>query len=163
MGKRVKRSTFDYGATIYREKMTWPLWLWAFLIFMLASLSLALWAAAGTSPASILSIAELLLLIFAQRKSALSISVTKGWLIVGKAAIPRAHIHSFVPLSAVAMKEARGRDFDPAAFLEIRFWVKGGVKAMQRDPKDPTPYWLLSSRAPEDLVRALDLRSISDH
>jgi hypothetical protein len=163
MGMRAKNRAADFGATIYTEKMIWPIWLWSFLIFMFASLSLALWAAAGNTAAAVLTIAELLLLIILERRTGLKVTVTKGWLIVGRAAIPRAHIHGFAPLSPAEMKRARGKDFDPAAFLDIRFWVKGGVKIMQRDPKDPTPYWLISSKAPEDLVRVLDLRSIADH
>jgi hypothetical protein len=130
---------------------------------MFSSLSLALWAAAGNRPTIILSVIELALLIFTARRSALAITVTKGWLIIGKAAIPRAYIHGFEALSPADMKRERGRDFDPAAFLALRFWVPGGVKILQRDPKDPTPYWLISSRAPEDLVRVLDLQSSADH
>jgi len=163
MGKGANTQSGDFGAAIYAEKMIWPIWLWSFLLFMFASLSLALWAAAGNTAAALLTIAELLLLFFLERRSGLKVTVTKGWLIVGRAAIPRAHVHGFLPLSPAEMKIARGKDFDPAAFLDIRFWVKGGVKILQRDPKDPTPYWLISSRAPEDLVRVLDLRSIADH
>ncbi len=156
-------SSADFGVSLYSEKMRWPIWLWAFLIFMFSSLSLALWAAAGNAAALVLTVAEFLFLIFMERRTGLRVTVTKGWLIVGKAAIPRAHIHGFLPLSATSMKRARGEEIDPAAFLDIRFWVKGGVKIMQRDPKDPTPYWLISSRDPEELVRVLDLRSTADH
>ena len=163
MRKRNQKESRDFGAPIYSEKLSWPAWLWAFVIFLFSSLSLALWAAAGTRSAFILSALELLFLLSMKRKSSLHIFVTKGWLVVGKAAIPRAHIYNFRALSPATMKSERGPGFDPAAYIDIRFWVKGGVKIAQRDPKDPTPYWLISSRAPENLVRVLDLQSMADH
>ena len=90
----------------------------------------------------------------------LRITVTKGWLLVGKAAIARAYIHNFLPLAKEELQLARGRNLDPAAYLNIRFWIKGAVKMDIRDPKDPTPYWIVSSRRAKDLINIL---SLADH
>ncbi|NCZ73340.1 MAG: DUF3093 family protein, partial [Actinobacteria bacterium] len=43
----------------------------------------------------------------------------------------------------------------PTAHLALRFWVKTGVKITISDHRDPTPYWLLSSRKSDEIVRAL--------
>lgn len=156
-------SGVDYGAPIYREKLIWPIWLWLFLLAMTGSLSLAVWAATDTTLTVAISLLQLIALIALERSSALTITVTKGWFIVGKAAIPRAHIYNFHSLDAATMKRARGVDGDPAAFLGIRFWVSTGIKMDQRDPKDPTPYWLISTKRPEELKKALYVQSASEH
>ena len=47
-----------------------------------------------------------------------------------------------------------GRQLDPAAFLIYHGWVKQLAMFVLDDPEDPTPYWLVSSRDPESLIRA---------
>jgi hypothetical protein len=44
---------------------------------------------------------------------------------------------------------------NPAAYLAIRFWVKGGLKLTIDDQRDPTPYWLVSSKNPEKIESAI--------
>lgn len=53
---------------------------------------------------------------------------------------------------------ARGPLLDARAWLVIRPWVDPVVKIMLTDPHDPTPYWLVSSKKPEDLVAAWEAR-----
>jgi hypothetical protein len=48
-----------------------------------------------------------------------------------------------------------GREGDPAAFVSIRPWIGPGVQVWIDDEDDPTPYWVVSSRHPERLVKAL--------
>ena len=65
---------------------------------MAASLSIAVWAAIGNDAAITVSLIQLGLLIFTAQRSALEITLTKGWLLVGPAAIERAFIHNFKAL-----------------------------------------------------------------
>jgi hypothetical protein len=60
-----------------------------------------------------------------------------------------------IALDAESMRAARGRSLDARAYLCIRGWLPQGVKVTLRDPADPTPYWLISSRRPDDFVSAL--------
>ncbi|MCB1279909.1 MAG: DUF3093 domain-containing protein, partial [Salinibacterium sp.] len=53
----------------------------------------------------------------------------------------------------------RGRNLDARAWLLIRGWVGPVVKVENTDPDDPTPYWLVSSRKPEELASALSRRA----
>jgi hypothetical protein len=47
-------------------------------------------------------------------------------------------------------------------FVIQRPWVSQAVHVVIDDPADPTPYWVISTRRPEKLVRALDeARAIS--
>jgi hypothetical protein len=52
----------------------------------------------------------------------------------------------------------RGTRLDARAFLCIRGWIKPVVKMRIADPLDPTPYWLVSSRRPGDLIDAVTVR-----
>ena len=127
---------------------------------MAASLSLAVWAAIGSQAALIISAIQIALLILAAQQSSLTITVTKGWLLVGPAAIERAFIHNFKALEFKEYKRIRGVDADPASYLQIRFWVSTAIKIDLRDPKDKTPYWLISTNRANDLAKVLN---VADH
>jgi len=160
VGKNNRHKNLDYGSPIFQEKLSWSWWLWCFAIFMAASLSLAVWAAIGNSAAIIVSIIQLGLLILAAQQSSLTITVTKGWLLVGPAAIERAFIHNFKALEFKEYKRIRGVDADPASYLQIRFWVNTAIKIDLRDPKDKTPYWLISTNRANELAKLLN---VADH
>ncbi|NQX27533.1 DUF3093 domain-containing protein [Microbacteriaceae bacterium VKM Ac-2854] len=49
----------------------------------------------------------------------------------------------------------RGPVLDARAYLVLRGWVKDVVRIPVEDPADPTPYWLVSSRRPNDVVAAI--------
>jgi hypothetical protein len=160
VGKNNRHKDLDYGSPIFQEKLSWSWWLWCFAIFMAASLSLAVWAAIGNQAALIISVIQIALLILAARQSSLTITVTKGWLLVGPAAIERAFIHNFKALEFKEYKRIRGVDADPASYLQIRFWVNSAIKVDLRDPKDKTPYWLISTNRANELAKLLN---IADH
>jgi hypothetical protein len=100
------------------------------------------------------------LLLIAAKQSSLTITLTKGWLLVGPAAIERAFIHNFKPLDFKEFKRIRGVDADPASYLQIRFWVNTAIKIDLRDPKDKTPYWLISTNRANELAKLLN---VADH
>ena len=127
---------------------------------MAASLSLAVWAAVGVDAAITISLIQLGLLIFTAQQTALEITVTKGWFLVGPAAIERAFIHNFKALEFKEYKRIRGVDADPASYLQIRFWVNTAIKIDLRDPKDKTPYWLISTNRANELAKVLN---VADH
>ena len=52
--------------------------------------------------------------------------------------------------------EELGRNLDARAWLCIQASVKKLVKIEVTDPKDPTPYWLVSTRHPEDLAALIN-------
>ncbi|GLZ38760.1 DUF3093 domain-containing protein [Actinokineospora sp. NBRC 105648] len=61
-------------------------------------------------------------------------------------------------VSAFDPKDKRrvlGPNLDPAAFLLHRGWVGPLVRVQVVDPADPTPYWVLSTRHPAELVAAI--------
>jgi hypothetical protein len=88
-------------------------------------------------------------------KVALKIEVDGSEFRAGRAHIELKYLGEVAALSADQMRLIRGRDADPAAFLAIRFWQPRGIKIEICDPRDPTPYWLVSSKRAKELQEAL--------
>lgn len=73
----------------------------------------------------------------------------------GRAHLPADLISRAAVVPASAKSAAMGRQLDPSAFVLHRPWVKTMVLVVLDDPEDPTPYWLVSTRRPAELVSAL--------
>nr|WP_240945242.1 DUF3093 domain-containing protein [Rhodococcus sp. HNM0569] len=75
---------------------------------------------------------------------------------VGDARLPVSVIARVAEVPGTAKSAALGRQLDPAAFVQHRVWVKPMVLVVLDDPDDPTPYWLVSTRKPAEVVAALE-------
>ncbi len=78
--------------------------------------------------------------------------------------VDRAHLPvSFVSRATVVPRSAKtaalGRQLDPAAYVQHRPWIGTMVLLVLDDPDDPTPYWLVSTRRPEEVLAALGIPS----
>lgn len=82
---------------------------------------------------------------------------------VGQAHLPVDVIARVAEVPATAKSAALGRQLDPAAFVQHRVWVKTMVLIVLDDPEDPTPYWLISTRRPAELLAALDRARPEEH
>ena len=133
----------------------WPLWLWALGLFMAGSLALAIEAAISSRWALIALVLQSFGLLLLSQSTPLEIYCADGLLHVGGAKIEREFISSIEALDSEAMRITRGPKADPAAYLALRFWVATGVKISISDPKDPTPYWLVSTKRAEKLIAVL--------
>jgi len=133
----------------------WPIWLWLFLLFLAASLSLAVEAALGNRAAIVISVIQALLLIWASFTTPLRIEVSDEKIRVGRAVIERRFIAAVRELDSKEMALTRGRDADPRCWMALRFWVGTGVKIEINDRKDPTPYWLVSTKKAAAVATAL--------
>lgn len=77
------------------------------------------------------------------------------WLHVDDARLPMSAVSEIQVLDRVAYSDALGVALHPLAFVVQRPWIGRGVRVVLDDPDDPTPYWLVSSHAPERLREAL--------
>jgi len=73
----------------------------------------------------------------------------------------RAHLHpdEIGEVSAhrgSAATAERGPRLDARAWTLFRGWVKPVVKIALTDESDPAPYWLVSTRRPDEVVRRLE-------
>ena len=83
------------------------------------------------------------------------IRVTRDTLQVGRAQIERRFVGSVEAYRGDDATFQRGRGLNATAFMCFRGWISPVVRIEITDPADRTPYWLTSTRHPEDLVRAL--------
>ncbi|TLM83803.1 DUF3093 domain-containing protein [Pseudarthrobacter sp. NamE5] len=142
------------GTVVYREKL-WPnVWIWIISagvagagILVFAPIS----AAAGYTAAVVLFAIIAILLIL----STPSILVTESTLTVGRATIERRFVGVVQSFRGEEATAERGVRLNGLAYLCIRGWIDPVVKIDITDPSDPTPYWLASSRRPDELAAAL--------
>ena len=151
----MRKTSIDQPDTSFNDRSPWPIWLWVFLLFLSASLALAVWAALGTRWGAITMLVQLLGLIYLSQITVLAVEVTVDQLRVGPASIDRKLLGNIDVLSSEQMRQLRGPLADPAGYMALRFWIATGVKIEINDPNDPTPYWLVSSKKAQPLMAAL--------
>lgn len=101
------------------------------------------------------------LLFFAAAVAALlalspAVQVGGGRLRAGRARLPMSAIGAAEVFRGAEATAERGPRLDARAFLCIRGWVDPVVRVTLDDPTDPCPYWIVSTRRPEELVAAID-------
>ncbi len=142
------------GRPDFRERL-WPAW-WVFLATALvipASLLvfLPISPAAGVASAIVLYGAIVVALLVTTP----SIEVTEGMLRVGRARIERSYVGEVTAHRGADAVAERGTRLDARAWLVLRGWITGVVRIEIVDDSDPTPYWLVSTRRPDELAAAL--------
>jgi hypothetical protein len=87
-----------------------------------------------------------------------AIVVTDDSLTVGRASIERRFVGAVEAFRGPEATAERGTRLNALAYLCIRGWIDPVVRIEINDPSDPTPYWLTSTRRPEELVAALSAK-----
>src|SRR5262249_8469964 len=100
-------------------------------------------------------VATVLVVTILVRYGAAPIVVDGETFTAGRARIEREHLGTAEALTGEAARRARGRDCDPRAYLVLRPYLSGAVRAQLTDPDDPAPYWLVATRRPGQLAEAL--------
>jgi len=139
----------------YREKTYAPWWVWLFAFLMCGSLAVAFGAALGVSIGWVTFVISGLPVAWAILTSAYLIEVDNSAIRVGRAELPLRFCGTTTALEPAAARERRGPKADPACYLVLRGWISTAVTIDVVDPADPTPYWFISTRHPEELVRAI--------
>ena len=140
---------------IFTEVLRPPIWVLAFIYFMFLSLVIAIWAALdSTSTMVAFIVATIAIPVIAQSLTS-KIQVDQNELRIDKAHIELKYLGKATVLDSDAMRLLRTRDADPAAFLAIKFWASKGIKIEVNDPRDSTPYWLITSKRGEKLAALL--------
>lgn len=151
----VPASNTPRNATVLYSEKLWPsFWIWLVAaglagagILVFAPISIP----AGITAAVVLFVILAVLLVL----STPSISVTAGTLRVGRATIDRSFIGAAEAFRGAEATAERGTRLNGLAFMCIRGWIDPVVRIEITDPSDRTPYWLASSRHPDELVAAL--------
>jgi hypothetical protein len=72
----------------------------------------------------------------------------------GRAQIDRTFVSAIEPFWKEDARAHRGVLLDARAWLVLRPWVDPVLKITIADPEDPTPYWLVSIKNPEQFLAA---------
>lgn len=146
--------------TIYRERLWSSAWLYLATALVIPASLIIFWpinVSIGITVALVLYAGCVAILI----ASSPTITITDHELIAGGARMPLTLIGTATAFHEPEATLERGQRLDARAWLLIRGWIGPVVKVENLDPKDPTPYWLLSSRQPEELVTALTRKTKS--
>ncbi|MEO6826096.1 MAG: DUF3093 domain-containing protein [Microbacteriaceae bacterium] len=143
--------------TVYRERLRASPWTFvatALLIPMSLLILVPISLVAGIVAAVLLYGAATVALIV----SAPLIEVTGTEFRAGRARVPRHQLGPAVTFSGNDAFVQRGQRLDARAWTVLSSAANSVVKVPIRDPEDPAPYWLVSTRHPKDLAAALNSR-----
>ena len=147
--------------TTYSERLHVPLRWWVQGIMFIALLWLALIVAVPEAWAWSIAAAVLALIALAfLGYGSAQIVVRDGGLYVGTARIEGRWLGTVEPLDEASARRIAGRDADARAFLLLRPYLKRAVRVQIEDPADPAPYWLIATRRPDALAKAV--RSLTE-
>ena len=83
------------------------------------------------------------------------VAVSTTQLQVGRARLPLSATGRVTVLDADGARALRGPGADPRAYLWLKGWVPTAVRVEVDDASDPTPYWYVSTRHPQQLAAAI--------
>ncbi len=78
----------------------------------------------------------------------------------GSAFLPWPHVGEVQILDEEATRRLLGVEADATAYLVVRAYCRTAVKVTVHDDRDPTPYWVVSTRHPDSLALHLRPRSM---
>ena len=117
------------------------------LAFVVSTPAAVAWSATGV----LVALMVLLFLTYGAPR----VDVEDGWLKAGRARIPGHYVGAAEALDPAETRRVAGPGADARAYLLLRPYLKRAVRVTIRDDRDPTPYWLVSTRDPEHLASAI--------
>lgn len=140
----------------YDERLSVPLRWWVQGTMLVATLWLAVVVALPATAAWVVTaVAMALLAAVLLGYGAVRVSIRDGVFRAGRATIAATHLGAVEALDPEAARRVSGIDADARAYLLLRPYLKRAVRVEITDPADPTPYWLVSTRRPDELAAAL--------
>jgi hypothetical protein len=141
----------------YRERLYVPVRWWGLLLLFLVGLWLAV---VVSTPAPVMIAVTVLATGLGAGVlvgyGAAQVAVEDRTLTAGRARLEWACCGPATALTAEETRRLHGVDADPMAYLLVRPYITTAVRVEVRDPADPTPYWMLSSRRPEMLAESIN-------
>lgn len=138
----------------YRERLTPSPLYWA-LVPVGGLFGAAALLPLGTPQAVLVGAGTAAVVAYLLSRTATRVEVTDGELRVGRAHLPLAVVAAVDQLDAAGSRHALGPGLDARAFVCTRPWIRTHVRVHLTDPQDPTPYWLIGTRRPDALARAV--------
>jgi len=140
----------------YRERLVAPLGWWLAVIVFGVMVGWVFFVAATPTIAVVAGCAAAVLaaIVVGRYGSMLIIASAEG-LRAGEAFLDDPHIGDVTPLDAAGWRRALSAQDNRHAFTVLRPYIRTGVRIDVDDPNDPTPCWLVATRSPAAVARAL--------
>ncbi|MFB9070729.1 DUF3093 domain-containing protein [Citricoccus parietis] len=139
---------------LYEEKLRPSVWIWL-MALMISGLSILVFVPIGLEIGLGAAVVVFAIIAILLTLSTPRIQVTERSLQVGRAGIERRHVGAVTGYRGDDATHQRGPALHGLAFLCIRGWIDPVVRIQIEDERDRTPYWLTSTRNPEQLVEVL--------
>ena len=140
------------ATTTFRERLYVTWWIWPLPLLAAALLAaevhMGFPGVRSWLPYVILLPLTVVLIV---RMGSTKVEVSGGELRAGDAHIPLDLLGDAEIIAPEDRRKAMGPHLDPAAYVVH----PGGVRIDLDDPDDPTPYWMISTRRPDELVAAI--------
>ncbi|HZK05841.1 MAG TPA: DUF3093 domain-containing protein [Actinomycetaceae bacterium] len=139
----------------YRERVSPPLPVLLLTGVLVGSFGLILVPLSGELAAAVgLTLAILTGLV--QYLTSPIVEIDGEWFRAGTARIEGEYLGRVEVLDRTEVRKLMGTGADARAYVSHRDYAKGAVRVELRDPRDPAPYWLVSSGRAAELARALE-------
>ena len=155
----VDEATGDAARARYTERLWAPVSWWVVVLVLVGTLAVALGVPLGPVAGVVTMGGGTLVAVWLLVRAAAPVQVRGGVLVAGRARLPVSVVASVTALDPSAARALRGPRADARAYLLLRPWVSTAVRVDLADPDDPTPYWYVATRRPEELASALDAAS----
>jgi DUF3093 family protein len=140
----------------YRERLWVPLRWWLLATALVVVLWIAYVVATPVLVAGLVGAAAGLIAIgVLLGYSSARVEVSPEGFRAGRALLPWAACGGVSALDAEEFRRLRGTGADARAYLVLRPYLDRAVRVDVRDSADPTPYWLVATRHPQQLAEAL--------
>lgn len=84
------------------------------------------------------------------------VQIKDGVLTAGNSKVPANVLGEVQVLDDAALRRTIGPGADARAYLLVRGFIHKGLRIELIDSEDPTPYWVLTSRRPQQFAQAID-------
>lgn len=139
----------------YAERL-WAPWSMVIVATVLtASLGVAVGYPVGTAAGIVTFVVAEAVVLGGLLRASGQIVVDDQTLTAGRAQLPLEYVGAVTALDRTAAGLLRGREADARAYLFLRSWAPLAVRVDLADPIDPTPYWYISTRHPQELAAAI--------
>lgn len=139
----------------YRERLTLSWWWIGVVAGLILSVALVYFVYQPPQVAGAVTLGLVAVAVAATLAGATRVDVRPTGLHCGSSLLEPRYIGDAHALTADQTRERLGPGADPRAFLVTRFYIPRAVEVTVDDPADPHPYWLVSSRHPEELADAI--------
>jgi Protein of unknown function (DUF3093) len=146
---------------LFRERLTVPAIWWVLAGLFSLSVLLAIGAYLGAVWGVGVSVATMLVAIAIFTSASTVISIDANQIRIGRASIDHPYIAGCRALDAEQTRRRAGVEADARAHLVLRPYINTAVEITLDDEADLVPYWLVSTRHPQELAAALHRASSS--